>query len=101
MTQNILNTVAELYWIFGGSVFLILFAVLLVHKSHSNVKSGSQGHRSEKDPGSHEDVRADGYIDSFLNEVEEGGGGLNLLLKIFIPGVFIAWLLYIILYFQP
>ena len=51
--------------------------------------------------GDHEDVRPDGYIDSFNKEIEEAGGGLPWVVLIALPGVLIAWVVYLILQWTP
>jgi hypothetical protein len=77
-----------------------------IHASHcvavglpqsSGKHPGSEGHRAPEDDIGHEEIRGDGFIDSFSGEIEEAGGGLPLVVKIALPGVLLWWLVYLIL----
>ena len=76
MTQNVLNVSNEIVWIAAGAVILLLFAVTVAMPHRGKVLPGSSGHREEDEEAEHEEIRADGYIDSFAKEIEEAGGGM-------------------------
>jgi len=94
--QNFWNQILMM----GGSVFiLILFAVALGMQHKPRILSGHKGHREEKEEdGGEETIRPDGYIDSFSGEIEEAGGGMPPVVKIFLPLILLWWLGYLILY---
>lgn len=96
MTQNSLQLWPEIMAIAGGILILFLFALTLAIPHHARMLPGSQGHREEGDETEHEEVRADGYIDSFANDIEEAGGGLPPIVKLALPGVILWWLIYLI-----
>jgi hypothetical protein len=73
--------------------------VALPHRP--KVLPGSKGHRDPQDQTEHEEIRADGYIDSFAGEIEEAGGSLPWIVRLAIPGVLLWWLLYLILNWAP
>lgn len=100
MTQNTLNVGAEIVWIFGGAAVLFLFALTVAMRHRPGVLPGSSGHRKEQD-GEHEEIHADGYIDSFAGEIEEAGGGLPPILKLALPGIILWWLIYLIWNWTP
>ncbi len=97
MTQNVVDLNSQLVWVVAGALVLLIFAVAAAWPHRPGVSPGSSGHRPLEEEAGHETVRPDGYIDSFANEIEEAGGGLPLLVKLAIPGVFLWWLLYLIL----
>ena len=80
-----------------GIVALLIFAVAIGLPQGSGKSPGSEGHRAPEDDIGHEEIRGDGFIDSFSGELEEAGGGLPLVVKIALPGVLIWWLVYLIL----
>jgi hypothetical protein len=103
MTKNLLEFWTELFWVGGGALLLIIFALTLGIQRH-RIKSlpGSRGHRLKEDEAAeHEHIRADGYIDSFGKDIEEAGGGLPLVLKTFFVLIPIWWVLYLVLYWTP
>lgn len=82
----------------GGSVFImLLFAVTLGMRHKPRVLPGHKGHREEESD-SEEVIRPDGYIDSFSGEIEEAGGGMPPVVKVFLPLILLWWLGYLILY---
>lgn len=101
MTQNVLQLWPEILWLAGGALVLLLFGLVIALPYRPKQLPGLSGHRSENDQGEHEEIHADGYIDSFSKEIEEAGGGPPLVVKIALPGVLISWLLYLILYWNP
>jgi len=101
MTQNALHVGPEIIGIVVGTVVLLLFALTFALPLRSRVRPGSSGHRETEDDGHHEDVRPDGYIDSFNREIEEAGGGLPWVVFIAVPVVLIMWVVYLVLHWTP
>ncbi|MFL7894217.1 MAG: hypothetical protein ACK2UM_09145 [Anaerolineales bacterium] len=101
MTDNVLQILPEILAIIGGSVVIFLFAVALGIPHRPKNLPGSSGHRPPEDSGENEEIRADGYIDSFAGEIEEAGGGMPAVVKLALPGILIWWLLYLILNWTP
>jgi len=100
MTQNVMKFVPELVYMLGGAAILLVFAVSTTVRHRSKTLPGSSGHRDKADEGENEEIRPDGYIDSFAKNIEEAGGSLPIIVKIGIPGVLIWWLLYLILFWR-
>jgi hypothetical protein len=96
-----MNLWPEIFAIIGGIAVLFLFALAIALPGHSKILPGSRGHREADEETTHEEIRADGYIDSFAKEIEEAGGGLPVMLKLALPGVLLAWLLYLLLNLIP
>ena len=86
---------------FASALVLFVFALTVALPHRPKSLPGSSGHREPKDQSAHEEIRPDGYIDSFAKEIEEAGGALPLIVKVAIPGVLLWWLLYLILYWAP
>lgn len=101
MTANLINVYSEWIWIIGSILVLFAFALAIVLRSRSDVRPGSSGHRDGNEEGGHEEVRADGFIDSFAGEIEEAGGGLPPVVKLTLPVVILSWLIYLILNWTP
>lgn len=101
MTANLINVFSELVWIFASIAVLLVFAVVIVLRSHARVPPGSSGHRDARDEGGHEEVRGDGYIDTFAGDIAEAGGGLPPIVKLAVPAVLLSWLLYLVLNWTP
>jgi hypothetical protein len=101
MTDNILQIWPEILAVVGGSVVLFLFALALGLSHKSKTLPGSSGHRTSDESGNDEEIRADGYIDSFAGEIEEAGGSMPPVVKLALPGILIWWLLYLILNWMP
>ena len=101
MTQNLLLIWPKIISVVGAMAVLFLFALTIGLPSRSRTLPGSRGHREAKDEGVHEEIRPDGYIDSFAKVIEEAGGSLPLVVKIAIPLVILSWLLYLILNLMP
>ena len=101
MTQNTLQIGPEIVWVVGGALVLFVFALTLALRHTSKVLPGSSGHREQEDDGGHEEIRADGYIDSFAKDIEEAGGGMPPVVKLLLPGILLWWLIYLILNWTP
>lgn len=100
MIPHTSNVFGELVGIVGGAAILFLFALTLALPHRARKLPGSEGHR-EDESGEHEIIRADGYIDSFARVIEEAGGGLPPVVQLFLPGILLWWLLYLILNWAP
>jgi uncharacterized membrane protein YdjX (TVP38/TMEM64 family) len=101
MTENVLQVWPEVVVIVAGAVGLFLFAVALGMSHRPKVLPGSQGHRSIEESGETEEIRADGYIDSFAGEIEEAGGSMPPVVILALVGILLWWLLYLILNWAP
>ncbi len=100
MTQNALRVGPEIIGLVIGVIVLLVFAFAFALPTRSRTLPGSSGHRGEEDDGRHEDVRPDGYIDSFNGEIEEAGGGLPWVVFVAVPAVLIAWVVYLVLHWN-
>jgi hypothetical protein len=101
MTQNVLQLGPEVFGIVISAAVLFVFALTVALPHRPKSLPGSSGHRATEDQSVHEEIRPDGYIDSFSKEIEEAGGALPLVVKLAIPGILLWWLLYLILYWAP
>jgi hypothetical protein len=97
MTQNVLQIWPEITWIIVGVFVLLLFALTIALPHRPKTLPGSSGHREADEEAGHEEIRPDGYIDSFAKDIEEAGGGLPPVVKLALPGVILWWLIYLIL----
>jgi hypothetical protein len=97
MTQNTLQLWPEILAVLGGAFVLFLFALTVAMRHRPTVEPGSSGHREAEEEGVHEEIRPDGYIDSFAGDIEEAGGSLPPIVKLALPGVILWWLIYLIL----
>lgn len=97
MTQNVTRLWPEIFGVVASMVVLFLFALAIALPSRPKVPPGIRGHREESEETPHEEIRPDGYIDSFAKEIEEAGGGLPVVLKLALPGILLWWLLYLII----
>jgi hypothetical protein len=88
---------SEVVAVIAGILALLIFAVVVALPQGSRTLPGSKGHRSVEDDSGHEEIRGDGFIDSFSGEIEEAGGGMPLVVKIALPGILLWWLIYLIL----
>ena len=82
-------------------MILFLFAVTIAIHHRANVTPGSRGHRDTSTESGHEEIRPDGYIDTFAGEIEEAGGGMPPVVKLALPAILIWWLLYMVLFWAP
>jgi hypothetical protein len=100
--MNILNSLltAEVIAVVSGIIVLGLFALAIALPQGSKPSPGHKGHRSIEDDTGQEEIRGDGYIDSFAGEIEEAGGGLPPVVKLALPGVLLWWLIYLIINWQ-
>jgi hypothetical protein len=101
VTQNTLHAWPEIIGIVAGAVVLLVFALTFALPARSRTKPASKGHRDEAGDGNHEDVRPDGYIDSFSGEIEEAGGGLPWVVIVAVVGVLLFWVVYIVVRWTP
>jgi len=101
MTANVLQHWPEALGIAGGAIVLFLFALTLALPWRPVKLPGESGHREEGEEEASEEIRPDGYIDSFARNIEEAGGGLPPIVKLAIPGIILWWLIYLILYWTP
>ena len=102
MTKNILELWPQIVAVVGGIIGLFLFALAVaLPPRHSKVRPGSKGHRDAEEDTDHEEIRADGYIDSFAGTIEEAGGGFPPVVRLAIPAILIWWLLTLILFWTP
>jgi hypothetical protein len=97
MTQNFTQLWPEIFGVVGTMAVLFLFALAIVLPSRSKTPPGIRGHREASEETEHEEIRPDGYIDSFAKEIEEAGGGLPVVIKLALPGIIVWWLLYLII----
>ena len=101
MTLNVLDLRSEIFAVISGIIVLSIFALTIAIPHVGKKKPGSSGHREEEDHTGHEEIRSDGFIDSFAGTIEEAGGGFPLIVKVAIPGILIWWLVYLILFWKP
>jgi hypothetical protein len=101
MTQNVMQLGPQVIGVVVSVLVLFLFALTVALPHRPRTLPGSKGHRDPGDLPGHEEIRPDGYIDSFAKEIEEAGGSLPLIVKLAIPGVLLWWLLYLILNWAP
>jgi hypothetical protein len=101
MTQNVLQLWPEILAVGVGALVLFLFALTVALPHRTKTLPGSKGHREEGEEGVSEEIRADGYIDSFNNIIEEAGGALPWIVRLAIPGILIWWVIYLILNWTP
>jgi hypothetical protein len=101
MTQNVMELGPQIVGVVVGAVVLLIFGLTVAVPNRPKTLPGSSGHRDPSDQPGHEEIHADGYIDSFAKEIEEAGGALPLIVKLAIPGVLLWWLLYLVLNWAP
>jgi hypothetical protein len=101
MTNNVLQMWPEILAVVGGSVILFLFAIAMGMPHRPKTLPGSSGHRPADESGKDEEIRADGYIDSFAGEIEEAGGSMPPVVILALPVILIWWLLYLIFNWTP
>jgi hypothetical protein len=97
MTQNVMQLWPQIFAVVGAMAVLFLFAFAIALPSRSRIPPGIRGHREASEETQNEEIRPDGYIDSFSKEIEEAGGGLPVVLKLALPGIIVWWLLYLIM----
>jgi hypothetical protein len=97
MTQNVLQVWPEILGVVTGAFILLLFALALAIPHRPKPLPGSQGHRDVDQEEEYEEIRADGYIDSFAKVIEEAGGAMPLIVLLALPGIILWWLLYLII----
>jgi len=97
MTENALELWPEIFAVISGIFVLTVFALTLAIPHHARVKPGSRDHRDEEDHQGDEEIRPDGYIDSFAGTIEEAGGGLPPVVWVAVVGVLLWWLVYLVI----
>jgi hypothetical protein len=97
MTQNVMELGPQILSVAVGAFILLIFALAVAIPHRTKTLPGSQGHRDEAAGDDIEEIRADGYIDSFAGEIEEAGGGMPPVVLVALPSVILWWLLYLIL----
>ena len=97
MTQNVLQVWPEVWAVLGAIFILTVFAIALAVPHRANKLPGSEGHRRDDEGQDYEEIHADGYIDSFANDIEEAGGGMPPIVKVALIGIILWWLVYLIL----
>jgi hypothetical protein len=97
MTENALELWPEIIAVLAGVIVLFLFALAIAISHRVKTQPGSSGHRPKDEDEGHEEIRPDGYIDSFAGTIEEAGGDMPPVVTIAIPGVLLWWLIYLIL----
>ena len=101
MPDNVLQIGPQIFSVVVGTIVLFGGALALAVRHRARVTSGSRGHRPPEQEGESEIVGPDGYIDSFANVVEEGGGSLPIMGWIIIITTLVAYFGYLILFWQP
>jgi hypothetical protein len=99
VTQSLLQPALEIAFTFGGAAILVVFAVALAVPHRQGTQPASRGHREQE--GESEEVRPDGFIDTFAGQIEEAGGGLPWIVRIALVGVIVWWFLYLVIYWTP
>jgi len=97
MPLNVQDFWHQIMMMAGGVIVLTVFAVTLGMKHRPKIRPAGKGHREEESD-SEESIRPDGYIDSFAGTIEEAGGGMPPIVKVFLPGILLWWLAYLIIY---
>jgi hypothetical protein len=92
-----LHLSAEVISVVTGIIALAIFALAVALPQGSKASPGHKGHRPVEEDTGHEEIRGDGFIDSFSGEIEEAGGGMPPVVKLALPGVLLWWLLYLII----
>jgi hypothetical protein len=95
MTQNVVATWPQIVGVVAGALVLIVFAIAVAIPHRPKVLPGSSLGAGEES--GHEEIRPDGYVDTFSKEVGQARGGLPLIVKLALPGVLLWWLMYLIL----
>jgi hypothetical protein len=101
MTQTAFHLWGEILGVAGGALVLLLFGLTLALRQHPAVTSGAEGHRPLEEQEEHEEIRPDGYIDSFAGVIEEAGGKLPPVVQLALPAIILWWLIYLILNWTP
>ncbi len=101
MTANVMQQGLEIFSVIGSAIVLFVFALTLALPHRPKTLPGSKGHRDPGSEGEHEEIRADGYIDSFAGRIEEAGGSLPWVIKVAVPSILLWWLIYLILFWTP
>ena len=102
MTANAMNLGGEILGIAVGAGLLMVFGILTALMVRlPRIAPGSKGRREKDAEETHEIISADGYIDSFAGEIEEAGGALPPVVTASLIGIFLWWLIYMIINWSP
>jgi hypothetical protein len=100
VTVHGIDSFAEMMGMIGAIAAFLVFTYALVVHHRPRILPGSSGHR-DIDNTEHEEIRADGYIDSFSHAIEEAGGGVPLVVKIAVV-IFLVWfVVYLVAFWSP
>lgn len=100
MTVHGIGMGTEVFGVAVSVAALLIFTLAIALRHRPTVPPGSSGHREISDT-EHEEIRADGYIDSFSHEIEEAGGGMPLVVRLSLVGVLAWFVIYLILFWSP
>ncbi len=101
MPDNVLDIWPQVFSVVVGTLVLLAAALAFAIRHRVRVGAGSSGHRPPEDEGNAETIAPDGYIDSFANVIEEAGGSLPAMGWIIIVSTLIAYVAYMVLFWQP
>ena len=101
MPDNVLQIGPQAFSVIVGALVLFGGALALAVRHRVRLAAGSRGHRPPEQEGEAEIIGPDGYIDSFANAIEEAGGSLPVMGWIIIAGTLIAYVTYMVLFWQP
>jgi hypothetical protein len=100
MTVHAVGDAAEILGMISAVAVLIILALAVAIRHRPTVLPGSSGHR-EQDRSQRETIRADGFIDSFSNEIEEAGGGMPIVVRLALIVVPAWYVVYVVLFWSP
>ena len=81
MTENALELWPEIFAVLAGVIVIFLFALTIAISHRVKTQPGSSGHRPKDEDEGHEEIRPDGYIDSFAGTIEEAGGIKQIIIE--------------------
>lgn len=101
MPDNVLQLWPQIFSVVAGTIVLLGGALALGIRHRVRTGAGSKGHRPPEQEGEAESIAPDGYIDSFANAIQEAGGSLPIMGWITIVVIAVAYVTYLILFWQP
>lgn len=101
MPDNVLQVWPEVFSVVVGTIVLFGGALAVGVRHRARVGAASSGHRRPEDEGDSEIIAPDGYIDSFAGAIEEAGGSLPVMGWAVIVVTLIAYVAYMLLFWQP
>jgi hypothetical protein len=101
MPDNVLDIAGQWFSVIAGTVTLVGAGLVFALRHRTRTAPGSSGHRPPEEEGETERIGPDGYIDGFANVISEAGGGLPLMGVAVIVVTLIAYVTYLILFWQP